>query len=131
MQTRRPIEAVQQAVAANEAGGARASRSDDLLVITQGRAMRLPWRAVRSLRCLSGHLWLTVDGDSKDHVLVAGDVHLVRDPQRLLVVVALADTVLSITRTPDRPCPGLRWVRQIASRLGIPGCNSGELHAGD
>jgi hypothetical protein len=65
--------------------------------VADGRAVRLRLSAATTIACTAGMLWLTVDGDPKDHVLQPGDAVLVHDLRPLHVVVALAASMLSVT----------------------------------
>ncbi len=51
------------------------------------------WRAIL---CLQGAIWITQDGDLRDHVIEAGEMFLISQPGKV-IVQALADARLQIT----------------------------------
>lgn len=56
-------------------------------------------RAGLAVRCESGKLWLTVEGDPEDHILLAPDVFTVPTRGRV-AVLALSPSSIEITPAP-------------------------------
>lgn len=70
------------------------------------------------IRCLKGTLWITQEGDGRDHVIQRGDVFL---PERMgsLVVQAIEKSFLQIGGNPVYPIKGIPQVcRQRMVRSG-------------
>lgn len=74
--------------------------------------MRLPLHAATEVACVAGELWLTVDGDPADDVLAVGEAAIVQDLRPPHVVVALADSVMSLATVPSLPCTREPWGRR-------------------
>jgi len=66
----------------------------------------------RALKCVSGVLWVTSEGDSEDRFLAAGDVMHIRRCG-LVLVQAWEAAVVEILRLDSRPRSWLgRWSRR-------------------
>lgn len=68
-------------------------------VLVKGRVLRLATRPGDRIECLSGHLWLTQDGDRRDIVLESGEAFVV-DRHAGVVASALRDTHYLILSAP-------------------------------
>jgi hypothetical protein len=53
------------------------------------------------IRCTGGAIWLTLEGDPEDHVLAAGDVHVVERRGRV-AVMALGPARIAVARAAPR-----------------------------
>lgn len=60
-------------------------------LLSRGATFWVPDPRARSIRCLQGTLWLTVDGCPKDFILEVGESHI-PDSDRPLAIHALADS---------------------------------------
>ncbi len=77
----------------NRADRFREETPCSLVRLSAGSAYRIP-RHVRTIRCVSGKLWLTRANDSRDTVLISGQETLIHGVG--VAVQALEDAVLRI-----------------------------------
>ena len=72
------------------------ARQPEVQQLQRHGCLRLAHPLGRQVRCESGTLWLTFDGDSRDVILEAGD-SLLCDRDSMLLVQALAAATLSFS----------------------------------
>ena len=76
--------------------------------MVRGSISRLDHAADTRLRCLSGSVWITVDGVYEDVVLEAGQSWVVPGPARV-IAQAMEPSTLRFESTPDcSPVPAAR-----------------------
>lgn len=63
--------------------------------LAHGQLRRFEPAALRGLRCISGALWITFDGDPADHVLQPGEAMQTK-ARHAVIVYALEPSVLRI-----------------------------------
>jgi len=97
---RRGVERLADAVGAASADDAIAYQ----VPLAHGAVRRFTRPRGMRLSCVRGHVWITVDGDPADHVLVAGESFLPAGTRRV-IAYGLDDAVLRVQ--PARaPCTG-------------------------
>lgn len=58
---------------------------DALQTLPRGATLAVGQALGQEIFCMSGALWLTHDGEVRDHILVAGRAHTVTSPARLTI----------------------------------------------
>jgi len=73
------------------------------------------------ITCLSGHVWLTMDGDSRDITLSAGDAFTV-ERDGLTLISALGPSLVNVRRKwDDSYARWPRWLQTVATWLARTG----------
>ena len=85
------------------------------VLLEDGQMLRLTDAEGMALHATSGTLWVTQDGDPRDHILTSGNVLLVRHSGRTLITAVAGSAALTATRRASSTWSAL-W-RNLRARL--------------
>ncbi|OYU98509.1 MAG: hypothetical protein CFE45_16230 [Burkholderiales bacterium PBB5] len=93
-----------------------------VLQLPAGQPLRMTRASGTRLHAAAGDLWVTIDGDTTDHVLAQGDSLLIASAEPVLITALGGRASVAVCSPRTRRLAGLRgWTRPWAKGLVLAG----------